>query len=354
MGLTILSVAFPFAAVGPDSVGGAEQVLGQLDAALVAAGHRSIVVARQDSRVAGTLVPVPKRDGAIDAAARQAAWRAHRRAIAAALARFPVDLVHMHGLDFHRYLPPPGVPVLATLHLPPSWYPPQALRPARPGTWLNCVSDSQQRTCPPGLNLLAPIPNGVDPDAFAGRHAKRRLALFLGRICPEKGVHIAADAARSAGVPLVIAGEVFPYEAHRRYFAEEVAPRLDREQRFIGPVGGARKRRFLAAARCLLVPSLAPETSSLVAREALAAGTPVVAFPAGALAETVEHGRTGFLVRDGAEMAEAIALAAGIDPAACRQSACERFPLTRMIESYLAAYAALAGRLEAPRLAGAA
>jgi len=354
MSLTILSVAYPFAAVGPDSVGGAEQVLGQLDAALVAAGHRSIVVSREDSRVAGTLVAVPPRDGTIAEAARQAAWLAHRRAIAAAIERFPVDLVHMHGIDFHRYLPPPGVPVLATLHLPPGWYPAEALRPARPSTWLNCVSESQQRACPPGLYLLAPIANGVDVDAFAGRHAKRRFALFLGRVCPEKGVHIAVQAARRAGVPLIVAGEVFPYEAHRRYFAEAVGPRLDRERRFIGPVGGARKRRLIAAARCLLVPSLAPETSSLVAREALAAGTPVVAFPAGALAETIEHGRTGFLVRDADEMAEAIRLAPGIDPARCRRTARERFLLARMVESYLATYAALAGRGNSPRLAGAA
>ena len=345
MSLTILSVAYPFAAVGPDSVGGAEQVLHQLDRALLAAGHHSIVVAREDSQVAGTLVPVPKREGTIDEAVRRSAWRAHRRAIAAALERWPADLVHMHGIDFHEYLPPPGPPVLATLHLPPSWYPPEALRPSRPGTWLQCVSQSQQNACPPGLNLIRPIENGIDVDAFNVRHAKRRFALFLGRICPEKGVHIAIDAAKAAGVPLIVAGELFPYEAHQLYFAEEVAPRLDRERRFIGPVGWPRKRRLLAAARCVLIPSLAPETSSLVAREAAAAGTAVIAFPAGALAETIEHGRTGFLARDGAGMAMLVQHASSISPAQCRERARVRFPLERMISRYFDTYEALAARL---------
>ena len=104
--------------------------------------------------------------------------------------------------------------------------------------------------------------------------------MALGRICPEKGYHIALDAAARAGVPMVLAGEVFRYPAHEQYFRDEIAPRLDASRRFIGPVGLHRKRRLLSEARCLLAPSLAPETSSLVAMEALACGTPVIAFPA--------------------------------------------------------------------------
>lgn len=354
MSLTVLSVAYPFAAVGPDSAGGAEQVLAQLDRALVAAGHRSLVIAREDSRIAGTLVSVPRSDGVIEASVRRSAWRAHRAAIGAALARWPVDLVHMHGIDFDRYLPPPGRPVLATLHLPPSWYPAEALRPTRPGTWLQCVSENQQRACPADLNLVGPIENGVDVESFAGRHARRRFALFLGRICPEKGVHIAIEAAKRANVTLLVAGELFPYSEHQSYFAEEVVPRLDAERRFIGPVGLVRKRRLLAAARCVLIPALAPETSSLVAREALAAGTAVIAFPSGALAETVEHGRTGFLVGNAEEMAAAIQVAPAISPAECRQAARDRFPMARMIERYFGTYAALAGVCDPVRLPGAA
>jgi glycosyltransferase involved in cell wall biosynthesis len=339
--LTVLSVAYPLAPVGPDAVGGAEQVLHALDRALVAAGCRSIVVAQEKSEVAGELVPVPKPRGALSDAVRDAAWATYAQAIRRALRRWPVDLIHMHGIDFWRYLPPPGPPALITLHLPPSWYPGDSLFPRRPDTWLQCVSQVQHRTCPPGVNLLPPIENGVPVAALQARHARRRFALMLGRVCPEKGVHLAIDAAKLADVGLLIAGEVFPYEEHVRYFRQQVQPRLDARRRFLGPIGFARKRRLLTAARCLLVASLVDETSSLVAREAAACGTPVVAFPRGALRETLEHGRTGFLVEDVAGMAEAIHRAPEIEPEICRAIARERFSLEQMVERYFESYSLL-------------
>jgi glycosyltransferase involved in cell wall biosynthesis len=196
------------------------------------------------------------------------------------------------------------------------------------------------------------VPNGVALNALAARHAKRRFAVALGRICPEKGFHVALDAAGRAGVPLLLAGRTFPYEAHETYFAREVAPRLDASRRFIGAIGPARKRRLLSAARCLLLPSLAPETSSLVAMEALACGTPVIAFPSGALPEMVEHGRTGFIVRNEREMAAAIHAAARIEPEVCRAAARERFSLERTVERYLALYRDLANRAAEAAAAG--
>src|SRR3546814_8893976 len=91
----------------------------------------------------------------------------HRAAIDAALRRWRIDLVHMHGIDFHEYLPAAGVPVLATLHLPPGWYPSEVFSMARPETYLHCVSSSQRRACPPGAALLPDIENGVSLDIFA-------------------------------------------------------------------------------------------------------------------------------------------------------------------------------------------
>jgi glycosyltransferase involved in cell wall biosynthesis len=341
--LTVLSIAYPFAPVGFDAAGGAEQVLALLDRALTQGGHNSIVVASEDSTVRGILVPTPRVAGMIDGPARAAAWQEHRRAIMEALDRYPIDLVHMHGIDFDQYLPPSGPPVLVTLHLPPSWYSPGVFALDRPRTSLHCVSSSQHNACPPGPLLLPPIENGVPVESLRTRARKRDFALSIGRICPEKGFHIALQAARRANVPLLLAGQVYAYAEHERYFRDEILPRLDRWRRFIGPVGFARKRRLLSAACCLLVPSLAPETSSLVAMEALACGTPVIAFPSGALADIVEHGKTGFLVKDANEMAEAIAMARSIDPETCRQVARERFSAERMVGEYMSTYQELVG-----------
>lgn len=338
MRLTVLSVAYPLARMGPDAVGGAEQILSQLDRALVQRGHRSLVIAAEGSQPAGTLIPVAAAIGALDEHTIAAARERHRAAICVALRRYRIDLVHMHGIDFQHYLPPPGVPALITLHGPASWYPPDALLPDRPMTWFNCVSTAQQRSFTPNPRFVAPIENGVPIEALRGRHAKRRFALMLGRIAPEKGVHLAIDAAKRADMPLLIAGEVFAYAEHQRYFHQEVRPRLDRERRLVGPVGFARKRRLLNAAQCLLVASTVPETSSLVAREACAAGTPVIGFASGALIDTIEHSRTGYLVQDVTEMAAAIARAPAIDPDLCRAVARERFSLSRMVERYLTLY----------------
>ena len=340
--LTVLNVAYSLAPVGPDAVGGAEQVLTQLDAALVRAGHRSLVLACEASLSEDTLLTFPLPRGSLNESAREAARQNCRTALATALKRWPIDLVHMHGIDFHQYLPGPGVPTLVTLHLPPQWYPPEIFRLTRPHTFLHCVSESQQRACPPCEFLLPPIENGVPPDLFDAPHAKRRFALCLGRICPEKGFHLALEAAARAQFPLLLAGKAFQYAAHETYFAREIAPRLDRQRRFIGPVGRHRKRRLLSAASCLLVPSLAPETSSLVAMEALACGTPVIAFPSGALSDIIEHGRTGFLVKDTKEMADALPAANSLSAAICRSSAQARFGLQRMVDQYLQVYTRLA------------
>jgi glycosyltransferase involved in cell wall biosynthesis len=339
--LHVLSVAYPLAPAGPDAVGGAEQVLAMLDASLVARGHRSTVIACEGSRSAGALISISFPEGSLSEDKRRRAQAAVRVAIAEASRCDRPDIIHFHGLDVLSYLPPPGIPCIVTLHLPPAWYPPEIWQVTRPDTLLVCVSPSQRAACPAACLPIEVVENGVGVGALAARHARRNFVLNLGRMCREKGQHLAIAAAKRAGVPLLMGGAVFEYPQHRAYFQEEIEPHLGANCRYLGAVGFVRKRRLLSATHCLLLPTTAPETSSLVTMEALACGAPVIAFRSGALPDLIEDGRTGFLVNDEAEMAARIGEISRIDPALCRQSARARFDEKRMTQRYLRLYARL-------------
>jgi glycosyltransferase involved in cell wall biosynthesis len=287
------------------------------------------------------LIPAEVPSGVWDEAAKREARRSFKKLLDRTLEAFPVDLVHMHGLDFHDYLPDRGLPVVVTLHLPISWYAAGALCGVGANVSLVSVSESQARMAARGIRIRRVIPNGIDLRGFHPTERKSNYAVALSRVCPEKGTHLAADAAELAGIELIIAGRVFEYPEHRAYFDSMVRPRLNARIRFIGRVGGAGKAALLAGARCLLISSLAPETSSLAAMEAMASGTPVVAFRSGALSEIVSSGRTGFLVDDVEEMAEAIRRADGIDPGVCRSEAERRFSSDCMFTNYLELYRAV-------------
>src|SRR6266550_3608365 len=343
MRLTVLNVSYPLAQVSFGTPGGAEQVLATIDEALVRAGHRSLVLAPEGSCSSGLLLPTSALPSKLDDAARHAVQKQHRDALEQALTRFQVDVVHLHGLDFLNYLPKFEVPVVVTLHLPPGWYPPEAFQIERPQTYLVCVSRSQSRTCLPEARVECVVENGVALDRFHRGRVKGSYVLGLGRICPEKSFDRALDAATAAGVPFLLAGTAFGYPAHLEYFDREIRPRLKDGHRFVGQVGLRRKQPLLAGAKCVLIPGMAPETSSLVAMEAMACGTPVVAFSSGALPELIDHGRTGFLVHDVKEMADAIRAADTLDPAICRREAENRFSAEKMFEQYLQLYEEVAG-----------
>lgn len=340
--LSVLNIAYPFARVGPGSVGGAEEIVASLDEALTARGWNSIVIAHAASRITGRLLGIPVPQGIIGDGIRGEVERLVQEQIDHALRSFQVDVVHMHGFDFCRYHLPVDVPVLVTLHLPPSWYPKRIW--SLPANYqLQCVSRTQRTACPEHVrSQLAVIENGVR--LYRALVApRRRFALMLSRICPEKNLHVGFDAAALAKVPILLAGSVFPYEDHLRYFEEKIRPRLRRGQaRLLHPVSREQRTILLSRASCLLLPTLAPETSSLVAMEAAAAGTPVCAFASGAIAEIVVHGRTGFLVDSTEQMADAIRRAPEIDSSVCRVEAASRFSLESMIDKYIGCYTALA------------
>ncbi len=342
-------------------MGGAEVVLSQIEAALAEIPFRSLVVAHAASRPHGRLFPVAVPDGEITDALRTEVEARVQRAIDEALATAPVALVHMHGLDFHRYRIPASMPVLVTLHLPPAWYP-ESIWSLPSSYQFLCVSETERQACPqPVRDRIRVIPNGVPLPARETLRAKGRYAVMLARVCAEKNLHVGFQAAALAGMPALLAGAVFPYPEHQRYFAEEIAPRLigsetpyqaqtsqlhAAEARFLGSVTGAAKTRLLARAACLLLPSLAPETSSLVAMEALAAGVPVIGMASGAVPEIIEDGKTGFLLDpalgSGPEaaraMADAIARLPTLNRQVCREVAEERFGLPRMLQAYQELY----------------
>lgn len=337
--LTVLSVAYPFAPVSLDATGGAEQILAIIDDELVSRGHRSIVIAPEGSKVRGKLVQGPRPLGKLDDRFRKALHARYRQILDAAIRAHSPDIVHMHGLDAAAYLPETGPPLLVTLHLPSSFYEPGSLRTfEKRGAFLNCVSESQRRSFPPLARMLSVVPNGIRVEDYEASLRKDSFVLSLGRICPEKGYHLALDAARLANVPMMLAGLVFPYEAHDRYFLTEIVPRLDERRRFIGPVGVAQKKRILASARCLLIPSTAEETSSLVAMEALASQTPVIAHRVGTLPELLEDHVTGYLVDSVEDMAGAILRADALERSTFREVAETRFSSRSMVSKYLDIY----------------
>ena len=336
--MIILTVAFPLLPVGPDSGGGAEQILYLLERGLVRRGCRSIVIAAKGSQVSGQLIETPVTNGQITKKVRAAARHEHLLSIERALSRYPIDLIHFHGLDFYEYLPVTTVRQLATLHLPPAWYPQSVFD--LDNVQLNCVSESQANAVR-SKKKLPLVLNGIDTELYRTSAREPKHLMWLGRICPEKGVHIGLEIARVLDIPMVVAGPVHPFHDHQTYFTERVQPLLDARRRYVGPVGPTQKKDLLAEAKCVVIPSLVAETSSLVAMEAISCGTPVVAFRSGALPEIVEHGVTGFIVDSQEEMQDAVTRVGYISPEACRQRAEVRFDASRMVEDYLKLYGSL-------------
>jgi glycosyltransferase involved in cell wall biosynthesis len=198
-----------------------------------------------------------------------------------------------------------------------------------------------------GVNLAGVIHHGVDLDQFAFGEGRGGYALFLGRMHPDKGVHIAARVARVAGIPLKIAAKMSePHEL--RYFSERVKPLLGGGIEYVGEVGTVDKLDLLRHAVCLLTPITWPEPFGMVMVEALAAGTPVIATRAGAAPEIVDHGLTGYLSGNDHELIAALKAVSDLDRHACRQAAEQRFSAQRMVVQHLALYQQV-GERKAPQ-----
>ena len=242
------------------------------------------------------------------------------------------DLIHSHydfmALTYTRLV---STPVLTTIHGFSSPRIMPVYEKYRDGYFVS-ISDSDRA---PGLSYLATVYNGIDLSLYPFQPSPGDDLVFLGRIHPDKGVHLAIEVARRSGLPLRIAG-IIQDEA---YFREQVEPHLDgRQIRYVGSVGVTGKNELFARARALLHLNTIPERFGLVLAEGNAAGVPVIAMDLGSCGEVVEDGRTGFLVNTVTEAVQALKRLGEIDRTACRERVQRRFSVDSMVEAYERVY----------------
>lgn len=337
--MKILYIAYPLLPLSEDVAGGAEQVLLAVAREASSRGHEVTVAAAEGSIVPGRLLATGRATSRIDDFERRRAE--HESAILEHLAEHEYDVVHdMSGSFWQRAgsVPPP---TLATLHLPPEFYPPGSLWNVPSDLMFNAVSCSQERRFAEvmGVEGLEVVANGINAERFPLTGMKQDYLLWLGRICEEKAPHVACQVAEDLGIPLVLGGQVYPFSYHQQYFDREVRPWLRSGNiRFIDAPAHAKKVDLLRNARALLITSTAEETSSLVAMEAMSCGTPAIAFRRGALPEVIRDGVTGFIVDNAAGIREAVEHIDSIIPLACREHVVRRFSATRMVGEYLRIY----------------
>ncbi len=243
------------------------------------------------------------------------------------------DLIHNHydflPLTYSRLV---HTPVVTTIH---GFSSPKILPVYQRYAGTNHYVSISNADRHPSLDYIATVYHGIDLESFPFVGAPGSYLLYFGRIHPDKGTAEAIEIARIFGMPLVIAGIV----QDRRYFEEEVAPQLERGRvEYIGPVGPDRRGGLLGNAYALLHPISFAEPFGLSVVEAMACGTPVVAFSRGSMPEIVRHGSTGFLVNSVVEAVAALEQVPTLDRQACRRWVEQRFSRERMVQDYLAVY----------------
>jgi glycosyltransferase involved in cell wall biosynthesis len=343
--LNILYVAYPLLTVSAESAGGAEQVLWNLEREMARRGVHTTVAASSGSIISGELLPTGNPCAQLDDFERRN--REHQEKTITFIRRHSrsFDLVHDMSGSFWTRAAEADLPVLATLHLPRGFYPARSFEDLAPNVSFNCVSNSQALSFTGLKNMLGVVPNGIALDRFlqqddtASRRPREGL-LWLGRICEEKAPHLALEIAACAGLPITLAGQVYPFSYHQQYFEKEIVPRLRQTPGavFVDSPSFQQKRDLLRQAQALLITSQVAETSSLVAMEASASGTPVIAYRRGALPEVVQDETTGFLIDSIEEAATACRRLASISSQACFNYARENFHSANMADGYAQLY----------------
>jgi glycosyltransferase involved in cell wall biosynthesis len=350
--MKIAQVAPLYEAVPPRLYGGTERVVAHLTEALIDLGHEVTLFASADARTRATLAATRAQAIRLDPAPLKSDLAAHltllhevrRRKDRFDIIHFHVDMVHF---PFFEDIAPR---TLTTLHgrLDLTDLPEVYRRWARYP--LASISDAQRADLP-FASWAGTVYHGIPETLFAFSPAPAGYLAFLGRICPEKGVDRAIRIARRLGVKLRIAAKVDA--ADTAYFEADIRPLLDDPLiEFIGEIGDDQKAAFLGEAEALLFPIDWPEPFGLVMIEAMACGTPVVAYRRGSAPEVIDEGVTGFLADDEEEAASAVIRARALDRREIRRRFERRFSAVAMARAYLDLYAARLARCPyAPELA---
>lgn len=340
--LRIAMVAPPYFTVPPAAYGGVESVVADLVDVLVEYGHHVELIGAGDhgtraQRFHPTMpAPVPEQLGDPLPEMRHAAH------VGRLVDHSDVDLVHDHTLSGPLLARGRSIPTLVTVHGPVQGDPGDYYRALGDSVRLVAISDAQRATAP-DLPWIGTVHNAIAVETFPFQKQKEDFALFLGRFHPQKAPHLAIDAARAAGLPIVLAGKSSePIE--RDYVEREVLPRLGPDVELRGVADATQKRQLLAQAACLLFPICWEEPFGLVTVEAMACGTPVVALRRGAVPELVVHGHTGMIVEQPEQLPDAVRAARSLDPYACRTHVEQHFSRHAMAAGYETIYRRLLKR----------
>jgi glycosyltransferase involved in cell wall biosynthesis len=329
-------LAPPWVPVPPPSYGGTEAVVDRLARGLVAAGHEVLLFAPGDSTCPVPTVPhtLAARPDEIGITTVELAYviRGHD-------CLSSCDVVHDHTLAGPSIGRRRGAPAMVTTsHGPFTPEVSDVYRSFARRVPIIAISHAQAvEASRQGIHVARVIHHGLDPDEVTPGPGDGGYLLFLGRMNPDKGVDIAARVARAAGVPLRIAAKMRE-PAERAWFDACVKPLLGEDVVFVGEMGRADVLTLLQGASALVNPILWSEPFGLVMVEALAAGTPVLAFPNGAAPEIVEDGVTGYLCADEQEMTERVSDVFTLDRKACREAVLSRFSTARVVEEHVALY----------------
>jgi glycosyltransferase involved in cell wall biosynthesis len=343
----IALVSTPFVRVPPPAYGGTELIVHVLTRALGRLGHQVTVFATGDSRAPRVRSFFDRPVWPPDPYAELLHCRAAAREIAAGA----FDVVHAHVPAMLAFADELEVPFVYTLHHDEAPALARYYAAIQAPVWRVAISARQAALASPPPQAV--VHHGLDPAMYPTSGEGGERAFFLGRLSWVKGPELAIEAARRAGLPIVVAGEKHPDHAPPGWSEEVLDPALRAPGvTVVGRANLAAKRRLFARSRALLAPIRWEEPFGLMMIEALLAGCPVIAHARGAAPEIVEEGKTGFLVGDVDEMAEALGRAAALDRGAIQARARERFSADRMAAEYVAVYRAAGALGRDPAAAG--